>query len=58
MCSNLDQWLVHMDATKTPKAKGTKVDWVVDGHGHLLDPETDKLDDTAQRMLARREGKT
>lgn len=46
------EWEARMDATGTRAPKGPHVDWVVDGHGHLLDPTKDVMDEVAQRMRA------
>lgn len=61
MCKQCDgqesfkDWLARMDATMTSAPKGPDVDWVVDGHGHLLDPSKDVLDVVAQNRLAARQ---
>jgi hypothetical protein len=50
----LDQWLTRMDRAKpVSKNRQAKVNWVVDGHGKLLDPDKDVLDDVAMRQLER-----
>ena len=56
MCSGrkdgtLDQWLARMNETPLPQKRPVWVEWVMDGHGHLLDPKVDQLDEAAQRML-------
>lgn len=58
MCSGegtetFEEWLARMNATGTRVLKRS-VDWVADGHGHLLDPQKDELDDVAKRRVAER----
>lgn len=52
---SMNGWLARLEATVGP-ARPPKggIDWVVDGHGRLLDPGKDALDVPAQRMLASR----
>ena len=53
MEEKLEDWLKRME--KEPKTKDSpNIDWVIDGHGHYLDPEVDVLDDSAKRRLKER----
>lgn len=58
MSETLEAWLARMAETNTRPPRGPYVEYVVDGHGHLLDPDKDPLDPVAQRMLEQRESRT
>lgn len=62
MCSNestetLDQWEARMaEARPLSRVKQVPfVEFVVNGHGQLLDPAVDVLDPPAQAMLVRQQ---
>jgi hypothetical protein len=49
------EWEARMDASGAKAPKGPAVDWVIDGHGHWVDPAKDVMDDVAKRRVAERE---